>query len=105
MDVLAVMTESVSQQVTVDGENGLHLVPCSLIAQCAGEFESELRISRGEFRVDARNIFDLMSLNAGQGTTLILEASGVDAAAAISRLVALFQSGFSGHAEPSEDES
>ena len=91
------MSDSVSRAVSVKGENGLHLVPCSQIAQCAGEFECEIRIVKGDRTVDARNIFDLMSLNAGEGSRLELTASGSDAAQAVENLVNPFETGFHGH--------
>ena len=91
------MSDSVSRAVSVKGENGLHLVPCSQVAQCAGEFECEIRIVKGDRRVDARIIFDLMSLNAGEGSRLELTASGSDAAQAVENLVNLFEPGFHGH--------
>ncbi len=92
------MTDAVTQSVTVPGENGLHLVPCSLIAQSASSFECDVRIRKGSQTVDAKNIFDLMSLNAGHGAELILEAAGACARDAVDALVALFDSGFNGHA-------
>ncbi|MHC4878746.1 MAG: HPr family phosphocarrier protein [Planctomycetota bacterium] len=92
------MADPVTQSVTVPGENGLHLVPCSLIAQSASAFECDVRISKGEQSVDAKNIFDLMSLNAGHGAELVLEAAGKCALEAVETLVELFESGFNGHA-------
>lgn len=82
--------------VTVNQENGLHLVPCSLIAQTAGRHECDVRITKGELSVDAKDIFDLLSLSADCGTVLVLDASGTGAAQAIDELVQLFESGFSG---------
>ncbi|MBI1313055.1 HPr family phosphocarrier protein [bacterium] len=95
------MTDAVTQSVTVPGENGLHLVPCSLIAQSASAFDCDVRISKGTHSVDAKNIFDLMSLNAGHGSELVLEAAGASARDAVDALVALFESGFNGHASRS----
>ncbi len=92
------MADAVTQSVTVPGENGLHLVPCSLIAQSASAFDCDVRISKGEHSVDAKNIFDLMSLNAGHGAELVLEAAGKCAGEAVDSLVKLFESGFNGHA-------
>lgn len=92
------MSDPVSANVTVPGANGMHLVPCSLIAQCASEFGAGITISKGDTSADARNIFDLMGLGAGEGTVLTCEAVGDDASAAIESLVELFESGFKGHA-------
>ena len=91
------MSETVTATVTVPGANGLHLVPCSLIAQTVADFDCEVRIEKGQLSVDARNIFELISLNAGEGTELTLNAEGDLAESAIQALVQLFQSGFNGH--------
>ena len=84
------------QSVNVNLENGLHLVPCSRIAQSAAGYDCDVEIHKGDMFVDAKNIFDLMSLNAGHGTTLILQARGDGAAEAIDELVRLFQTDFQG---------
>jgi phosphotransferase system HPr (HPr) family protein len=88
------MSDVVTASVTVNGENGLHLVPCSLIAQNAARYSSDLTISKGPKTVDAKNIFDLMSLGAGKGVELMVSACGDDAAAAIETLTELFEAGF-----------
>ena len=93
------MSDAVTANVTVPGPNGLHLVPCSLIAQCAAAFSCKITIRKGATTADARNIFDLLGLAAGEGTVLNCEASGDDASEAIKSLVALFDSGFQGHAD------
>lgn len=92
------MSDAVTANVTVPGPNGLHMVPCSMIAQCAGEFACQIIIRKGQTTANARDIFDLMTLAAGEGTVLSCEASGDDAATAIETLVALFESDFKGHA-------
>jgi phosphocarrier protein HPr len=95
------MSDAVTANVTVPGPNGLHLVPCSLIAQRAAGFACKITIRKGTTTADARNIFDLLGLGAGEGTVLNCEASGEDASTAIESLVALFGSGFEGHANRS----
>ena len=92
------MSDAVTANVTVPGTNGLHMVPCSLIAQRASKFACELTIQKGDTTADARNIFELLGLGAGEGTELKCEASGDDASQALASLVDLFESGFEGHA-------
>lgn len=94
------MSDTVQQSVTVPGENGLHLVPCSLIAQSAAAFDGTVTLSKGSHSVDAKNIFDLMSLNAGKGTQLQVEAVGDGAEGTVDTIVKLFESGFNGHCKP-----
>ena len=80
--------------VTVDLENGLHLVPCSRIAELASRFDCQIRIMKGDQEVDAKTILDLMTLEATCGESLVLAATGSDAQEAVHQLTKLFASGF-----------
>lgn len=93
------MSDAVTATVTVPGTNGLHMVPCSLIAQRASKFSCQITIKKGDTIANARNIFELLGLGAGEGTELNCEATGENASQAIASLVDLFESGFEGHAE------
>lgn len=87
------MSEPVRQTITVTNENGLHLVPCSLIARAANKFTGTIEILAGTKKADAKNIFDLMGLAATCGTELVLVATGEKATELIAELVELFSSG------------
>lgn len=82
------------EEVVVNLVNGLHLVPCSKIAELARRYDCEIRIQRDELTVDAKALFDLMTLRAEQGTHLFLEAEGHQAEEAIEKLVELFDNDF-----------
>ena len=82
------------EEVVVNLENGLHLVPCSKIAEVARTYDCEIRIFKGDAAVDAKALFDLMTLRAEQGTHLYLEAEGPQADEAIERLTDLFANDF-----------
>jgi len=82
------------QTVTVNLENGLHLVPCSMIAKIAGQFDGDVRIHKGAQSVDAKTVFDLITLSAVQGTVLTLEAGGNGSAGIVDKLAHLFESNF-----------
>ena len=91
------MSEVVRQSVTVNLENGLHLVPCSQIAQTASNYNCDVRILRDDLNVDAKRVLELMTLNASAGTDLVLEAEGEEASNAVNDLVTLFNTNFDGH--------
>ena len=90
------MNVSVRRTVVVELENGLHLVPCSQIAQAARRFDVDVRIHNGQKTADAKNVLDLMTLRAECGTKLELEAKGTAADDVIEAIVRLFQSRFEG---------
>ena len=86
--------QSCSEEVTVNLEHGLHLVPCSKIVELARKYECEIRIHKLDRIVDAKAVFDLMTLRADQGTRLIVEAEGPLAEQAIQQMVDLFENDF-----------
>ncbi len=82
------------RQVRVNLKNGLHLVPCSMIVKLVRGFPGEVRIQRDTMVADAASVFDLLGLNAQDGTELTLEANGEGADLILDQLVTLFEHGF-----------
>lgn len=89
------------RKVTVKAEQGLHIRPCTAVAQMAMKFQSRVRLSKETNPpVDAKSILDLMTLAAGPQAELNLEVDGPDAAEAIEHLAALFESDFAPQSTP-----
>ena len=90
------MTDSmpVRREIIVSSENGLHIVPCSVIAKLARDFQGKIRFVRDDRVAEATSVFDLLGLNAQKGTLLILEANGEQAEAIADQIVAMFEAGF-----------
>lgn len=82
------------RRVTVKAEHGLHMRPCTLLAQAAKRFDSRIRLGNAGKKVDAKSVFDLLTLAAGPGAELDLEVDGPDAPDALEHLAALFDSNF-----------
>jgi phosphocarrier protein len=87
-------TQVYRRPVTVKTEHGLHIRPCTLLAQLAMKFQSRIRLSKGTQQVDAKSILELMTLGAVAGTVLELEVDGSDAAEAVEHVTALFDGNF-----------
>ncbi len=90
---------TLSQQVMVTNEVGLHLRPAGMFVKCAGQFDSKIEVIKSDERAGGESVLDLVALGAGQGTELLIEATGHDAQAALAALTELFERGFA------EDES
>lgn len=88
-------TGALRETVTVKTANGLHMIPCSIVARLAQQFQSTIILCKADIRADAKRILDLMTLGAGPGATLELEISGDDAETAMQRIVELFDGDFS----------
>jgi phosphocarrier protein len=89
------------RKVTVKAEQGLHIRPCTAVAQLAMRFQSRVKLCKpGAPPVDAKSILDLMTLAAGPQAELDLEVDGPDAAEALEHLAALFDSDFAVQTAP-----
>ncbi len=77
---------------------GLHARAAAKLTHLAGDFQCEIWISRSGRRVNAKSIMGVMMLAAGQGSSVLLEAQGADADAALAALTRLIAEKF-GEAE------
>lgn len=91
------------RKVVVTLKNGLHVRPMSLIVQASGQFPGDVNIRREDgYAVNAKSMFDLLTLRAEHGTPLMLEARGEGAAELLDQLESLFDTKF-GWEEDEED--
>ncbi len=81
-------------EVEVVNPLGLHARPSARLTALAGRYRSEIWISRGARRVNAKSIMGVMMLAASKGSVLRLEADGPDAADAIEAIRSLIAGGF-----------
>lgn len=82
------------REVTVVNSQGLHMRPAYVLVKAANRFQSRVELIRDGERFDAKSILSVMTVGAEHGVRLLLEAHGVDAAAALDRLSELFADGF-----------
>jgi phosphotransferase system HPr (HPr) family protein len=88
---------NVSRQVVVSNKLGLHARPSMEFVNTANKFSSAVKVQkRGDdpMIVDGKSIMEMMTLAAEMGTQLEILADGEDAAAAVQKLVELFESKF-----------
>ncbi|HEX7388423.1 MAG TPA: HPr family phosphocarrier protein [Castellaniella sp.] len=80
--------------LVVTNKLGLHARAAAKLTQLAGRFQSEIFISRGAQRVNAKSIMGVMMLAAGLGVTVRIDARGTDEEQAINDIRALFDQKF-----------
>ena len=85
--------EVIQRSLHVVNPQGMHARPAALIVTLANKFQSEIQLINGDVKVDAKSVLHLMTLAAAQGTTLLLEARGSDAASAADAIEKLFKEG------------
>src|SRR6476660_1924847 len=81
-------------EVTIPNKKGLHARASAQFVRCAGGFNAEIRVTREGHTVGGTSIMGLMMLAAGQGHSILIEAEGADARAAIETLITLVESCF-----------
>ena len=73
---------------------GVHARPSAKITQLATRFQSEVWMTKGARRINAKSIMGVMMLAAAKGTTLVIEATGPDEKEAVAALAGLIATGF-----------
>ncbi len=85
-------------ELTIVNKLGLHARASAKLTQVANGFKSEVWLSRNGRRVNAKSIMGVMMLAAGRGASVIVEAEGADADAALRAIQQLIAGRF-GEAE------
>ena len=80
--------------VTVASPDGLHIRAASVIAKLTGQTPAKVELLKGNQRVDATSILQIISLGAVEGEQLVLEATGQDADTVLEALADLFENKF-----------
>jgi phosphocarrier protein HPr len=80
--------------VTISNKLGLHARASAKLTKLAGSFASDVWMSRGDRRVNAKSIMGVMMLAAGLGSTVEVETTGADEKLAMDALVALINDKF-----------
>ena len=79
---------------TISNKLGLHARASAKLTKLAGSFASEVWLSKGERRINAKSIMGVMMLAAGLGSTVQLETHGPDEQQAMDALLALIADKF-----------
>lgn len=81
----------ISREITVRNELGLHARPAAEFVRTAKSFRAEVTLIKDDQRFSAASLIDVLRANLDCGASAILEARGLDAEAAITRLEQLLE--------------
>jgi phosphocarrier protein len=81
-------------EVEIVNKLGLHARASAKLTQLASKFHCEIWMARSGRRVNAKSIMGVMMLAAGKGSTVSIEAEGMDADQALTALSGLIASKF-----------
>jgi len=93
-----------TRTVKVVNRDGIHLRAASLVAKTVRRFRARVELVKDRHRVDGTDVLQIISLGAGQGHELVLEATGPEADAAVEALVQLFAGKFGENTEAQRQE-
>ena len=81
--------EPLRREFTITNSRGLHARASAKFVKCAEGFDADIRVSRDGQTVPAISIMGLMMLAAQPGASILVEADGPEAAAALDALARL----------------
>ena len=82
------------RQVTIQNSLGLHARPAMQFVDVANQFQSTIKVWKGDQCVDGKSIMQMMMLAATAGTQLKVVADGVDCDKALDALEKLINARF-----------
>jgi phosphocarrier protein HPr len=84
----------VSRVLDIVNSKGLHARASARFVQTVERFDADVKVTRNGETVGGDSIMGLMMLSAGPGTSIVVEATGAEAAEAVAALEALVSSRF-----------
>ena len=88
------MPEVLIREMIIKNRFGLHARPASKFVKEAGKYKSSIYVERDGEEVNGKSIMGLMMLAAGEGSKLLVKASGEDASEALDALQELVSNKF-----------
>ena len=85
---------TVVREIEIVNKKGLHARASAKFVQTAENYNAAIIVTRGHETVGGTSIMGLMMLAAATGSTITIQATGKEAAAAVEALVALVSNKF-----------
>lgn len=77
------------REIPITNKRGLHARASAKFVQMVERFNAEVTVTRNGESVGGNSIMGLMMLSAGPGTSIVISATGPEAAAAVAALAEL----------------
>ncbi|MDT8320035.1 MAG: HPr family phosphocarrier protein [Xanthomonadales bacterium] len=84
----------ISRGVTIVNRLGLHARAAARLVNCAARFEADVWLRKDEQAVNGKSIMGVLTLAAGKGSQLTVEADGPDEEQAVEALAGLVRERF-----------
>jgi phosphocarrier protein len=84
----------IKEEVVIVNPLGMHARPAARLVETVLAYDSDVHVSHGGSKVNAKSIMGLLTLAAAQGSELTFTCKGPDAEDAMSAIRELVESGF-----------
>ena len=81
-------------ELVIENQIGLHARPAAKFVKTVEKFRAEITVTKDGDKVNGKSIIGLLTLAAGRGTKLVIEAEGDDATEAIDAIQSLVEGNF-----------
>ncbi|ACC97696.1 Phosphotransferase system, mannose/fructose/N-acetylgalactosamine [Elusimicrobium minutum Pei191] len=85
----------ITRDIQIKNKMGLHARPAAMLAQTAGKFAADIKITKSGVEVNAKSIMGIMMLAAEYGSILTVAIDGSDENEALNAILNLFENNFS----------
>jgi 16S rRNA (cytidine1402-2'-O)-methyltransferase len=93
-EAIAEQDRTLQRQLKVNNSLGLHARVAARIAQTVQNYQCQLTIAKDGLQADGSSVLSILTLDAPQGSELVVEAQGAQACEALDALEALFAADF-----------
>lgn len=83
-----------SRELAIVNRKGLHARATAKFVHCVEGYDAEVRVTRAGDTVGGLSIMGILTLGAGQGTSITVSATGPDAQKVVDALAALLANRF-----------
>ncbi|WP_105619144.1 HPr family phosphocarrier protein [Vallitalea okinawensis] len=84
----------IKKQFVINSEAGLHARPATLFVNTSKKYNSEIQVTKGEKKADAKKFLQVLSLGALKGDKISIDISGDDEKEAVVALEQLIDNNF-----------
>ncbi|MBC8591526.1 HPr family phosphocarrier protein [Wansuia hejianensis] len=77
------------EEITLLNQTGLHARPASLFVKEASQYKSDIKVIKDGQEYNGKSIMGILSMGAGKGDVLTIQAQGEDEEKAVKNLVDL----------------
>lgn len=83
-----------ARDIVIQNQYGIHARPAAMFVKMASRYQADVTVEKGAMKVSGKSIMGLMTLEAGNGSTVKIHVEGSDAEQALDELQKLVEQKF-----------